>query len=233
MNRHYLIAVAMTFLWTANIFASGSAAGVGGNPQQNFQGDPSGIDIEATFFIDPEGPMWQKFIEIDTTQGLNPGQVIPVHEQLFIVFPPQGVPVLPLWDWHEEVHDPFFFWNPDPSPDMNVLHIHDPQNPTGPPLIEVQGEVGMSPGGHPNNAIWFDPIEPHPFPTPSEPIDVWIWKELIYNGPPITPNSQNTPIVLEIWEYPTVPEPSGVLLMGIGVLGLILLARFFPRGVPG
>jgi len=231
-----LSAVLLTLLFAPLTLATGVPAGVGGNPQQNFTGNPvDGILIQTPnhdpieIYLDPGGDPWPKWINFDVTGGLQNGQIVPVWEQLSIVPPPAGVPVLPLLDWHEIVHNPEFQWV------EGSLTIHNRFVPGTTDPIVVGGQIGTdefpSEPSHPGNAIWFDPILPPALPIP-DPLDVWIHKDLIYTGIDIPPDPSGGQAFIDIhlWEHPTVPEPSTVLLAAIGLVGFTWVASKYRHG---
>ena len=230
-------------LLTASVaWAGGIPVGVGGlgtDPHLVFDGnanDPNGITLDIPpFWLDPNGPSLEKWINLDVTGGLKKGQVIWIMENITIVSPPatSTLPPLPLTDWHEEVHHPDFQWHPGTGTDPTIpfvpapeLWIHNRDLPGDPPGtgIHVRGDVGTvpSPDGttHPNNAVWFEPIPPV-FPEPNLPLDIWINKDLVYTGPDIPPSSDPRFIEVGLWEHATVPEPSTIVLAGTGLFGLL------------
>jgi hypothetical protein len=187
--------------------------------------DPTGGPIP--IFIDPSAPPWIKRFEIPpTTAPIQPGQVFQIWEKLLILPPPltappvPGIPPLPLTDWHEHIHQSNppvtgFGWGPDAH-----LAVHDPHDPLGttlPPLVEVPGMVDpLDP-----TAIWFGPF--HPIPIPPNGLPVWIHKNLVYNGS--QPLPVGAPIIIEVWEHPTTPEPSSLILAGLSSLALAAFGR--------
>ncbi len=207
----FAVGISIVLLYVEGASSEGIPAGVGGDPPTEFEGtlngvlvgDPSNpIPIE----IGPiDGPMWPKIFTVDVgPNGIGPGLRIPVWEHIQILPPAAGVPVLPLTDWHEEVHTPNWTW----SGGSLMVGTGDP----------IPGMVG-GPAGAATN-IWFDlPIGVKP--DPAAPIDLWIHKELIYNGPPIS-----APVaIIEVWEYPTVPEPTTIMLATLGAAYVVLTRR--------
>ena len=194
---------------THQAFAAGTPVGVGGDPPSGpFEGTLAGVDIGSQqdpieIWLDPSGGHWVKQIQVPTPNGVGPGIVIPVWEHIQILPPPPGLPLLPLTDWHEDVHTSNWSWA------GGSLTIHN-TNTT------VQGVLGGPQGM--NNQIWFE-FPPH-FPLPGAPLDLWIHKELQYNGPP---DPSMTSVLIEIWEHPTVPEPTTLILMMIGSAGVLAL----------
>jgi hypothetical protein len=199
-----------------------NSAGVGGNPPPGpYEFDENGMAMvgPVSIYIDPNAPPWiKRFIIPPTATGgpILPGQTFGIWEEI-LVFPPPvppipGFPPLPLTDWHEHIH---FVDPPLPGPLVwggGHLTIHDPFNPSGPPLVEVPGMVDPSGLG-----IWFGPWTP-PTPIPPNGLPVWIHKELVYQG---TVAFQPTfPIAIEVWEHPTVPEPGTIALAGLAGLAV-------------
>jgi hypothetical protein len=207
--------ICVVLLSVPGVLAEGIPAGVGGDPPTEFEGTLNGVHVGSEtnpipIDLVPGGPMWPKFFTVDVgTGGVGPGLVIPVWEHFQILPPPVGVPVLPLTDWHEEVHTPNWTWR------GGTLMVGDDD--------PIDGLLGGPQGAATN--IWFDlPIGVKP--EPGIPIDVWIHKELIYNGPLIP----GTPIVIEVWEYPTVPEPATLALAALGTVTMVLAGSRRRRG---
>jgi len=227
--------IGLAALWVASpaiggtlVSMGGSPAGVGGDPYSGpFEFDDNGMAMVTNpdggpipIYIDPSAPPWTKQFVIPPNTTIIPGQTFSVWEEIQILPPPPtipGIPPLPLTDWHEHIHgsDPPtpFGWAAG-----GHLTVHDPLNPTGPPLVEVPGEVDPSdPTG-----IWFGPFPPIPIPPNGLP--VWIHKDIVYTGT-VTLTASPNPLYINIWEYPTTPEPSTAVLAWLGGLALIGLKR--------
>jgi hypothetical protein len=63
-------------------------------------------------------------------------------------------------------------------------------------------------------------------PIPPNGLPVWIHKQLVYRGTqtipiPTTPEG----LVIEIWEFPTVPEPATFALAGLAGLAMLGIRR--------
>ena len=199
---------AIVFLAAPLAFAAGIPTGVGGDPPTVFLGTPDGIEVgndenPIEIWLDPNAPFWEKTFEIDLSNGLRTGTMIPVVEHLQLLAPRQPLPNLPLTDWHEEIHDRQWQWADD-----STLTIHN-INHTQP------GERDDS-----LTKVWFEwgfPV----FPEPT--LDIWIDKKLVYLGEDIPPTQSLLPVT--IWEHPTtVPEPGTFALGGLGMLGMGLVA---------
>ena len=200
----------------------GTPAGVGNDPPMGpFVGSPdTGMIMVGTennpieITIDPNADAWIKTFVIPGSITINPGMTFPVWENLLILPPPptSGIPRLPLTDWHEHIHQVSF----DTPFGWAGGHIVIP-GPPGTPPIEVPGMVDPTdPSG-----IWFA-FPPLPIPPTGLPIS--IHKQLVYNGTgPLTPGPE--PIVITVWEHPTVPEPSALILAGLSGFALIGLGR--------
>ncbi len=221
------LVAAVVFAGPAGAQMSGVPAGVGNDPPEGpFVFDngmamvmsPTGGPIPIT--IDPNAPPWIKTFQIPPGTTIIPGQTFPVWEKLLIIPPPPtSGPPLPLTDWHEHIHGS----NPPGLPfgwAGGTLAVHNPTDPDGlPPLVQVPGMVDPTdPTG-----IWFDISHFPPIPIPPNGLPVWIHKELVYNGAVVlTPST--APLSIVVWEHPTTtPEPSSIVLAGLG--GLALLAR--------
>ncbi len=163
------------------------------------------FDLDATIFIDPSLPPWEKSFVIPGGITIVPGQVFPIWEHITVDPGPTGL--VPT-DWHEVIHGASFNqpfgWGPGGS-----LIIHN----TG---ETVPGDV--SPDG---SEINFDPI------TSTSPslglIDMWIHKELVFNGPTVL--TPGLPITVTVWEEPTVPEPASMALATLAGIALLALRR--------
>jgi hypothetical protein len=216
----------------------GVPAGVGGDPPMGpypvltgpmgtgaMVMNPTGGEIP--IFIDPGADPWIKKIVITPNSfpepALLPGTVIPIWEKIRILPPPTGstIPRLPFTDWHEHIH-PVEFPGAPPLPFGWIggdLVIHNPNDPGNlPPLVVAPGMVDpVDP-----SSIWFGPWPGVPIPPNGLP--VWIHKQLVYNGPPITGIPPDG-ITIQIWEFPTVPEPTTFALAGLGGLALLAVRR--------
>ena len=193
-------------------FAGGIPTGVGGDPPVGpFIGNvDTGVNVDNNgepipIWLDPDGGPWLKQIEVHSPNGFGPGQRVSVWERIHIVPPPTGLPLLPITDWHEEVHAPNWTWA------GGHLKIHNSNTTwTG----KLGGPQGM------NTNIWFE-FPPH-MPLPTAPIDLWIHKYLQYNGP----QTSTTVALIEVWEYPTtVPEPASWMLAVLGASSLVAVYR--------
>ena len=232
--KFIVLAAAISLLIAPAAWASGIAAGIGPGSDTQHSGNILGIDIVHTFYIDPNGPPWTKTIDIEIPpDGLQQGTIIPLHEQLIIIPPPAGTPLLPLWDWHEIIHTPGWEWAlPNAQTPPPSLVVHNRIDPSRNLPIEVIGEIGADldltnqhvDSFFPQNAVWFDPIEPHPFPLPDDALDIWIWKHLVYRGQfiPADPTGIPTFTRVQLWEHPTtIPEPTSMVLAACALLGLL------------
>ena len=221
----FALMIAVAFVGTVSAQMMGSHAGVGNDPPPGpFLSDngminvmtPDGGPIPIT--IDPNSPAWiKRFVIQPGPVPLVFGAIIPVWEKLLILPPQPGtnVPRLPFTDWHEQIIEVTqnlpFGWVPG-----GHLTIHNPNTPDGlPPLVEVPGMVDpLDP-----RSIWFGPWPGQNIPPNGLP--VWIHKELRYLGEqPIT-----FPVEIFVREWPTVPEPTTVVLAGLCGLALVGVRR--------
>jgi hypothetical protein len=193
---------------------------------------PTGGEIP--IYIDPGADPWIKRIVITPNSldppALFPNTVIQVWEKIQILPPPDGttIPRLPFTDWHEHIHPVIPFPGAPPLPFAwlgGELIIHNPQDPnpndpTLPPLVAAPGMVD------PNDpsSIWFGPWPNGPIPPSPDGLHVWIHKQLQYRGEPFTAFPPEG-IVIEIWEWPTVPEPTTFALAGLGGLAMLGFRR--------
>ena len=208
MNLKCIATSAAVVLLTAQLsFAAGVPVGVGGSPPTAFPGTPSGIEVgnndnPIRIWLDPNAPFWEKTFEIDLSNGLRTGTMIPVVEHLQLVAPQKPLSNLPLTDWHEEIHDRQWQWAEDAT-------------------LTIRNIDRVQPGERDDSLtkIWFEWDFPV-FPQPT--LDIWIEKKLVYLGPGIPPTQ--SPLPVTIWEHPTtVPEPGTFALAGLGALGLGLV----------
>jgi hypothetical protein len=230
------LVVVLVLLGVANgQMMMGSPAGVGGNPPVGPFVFDNGMAMVMTpaggpipIYIDPTAPHWVKRFQIPpTTAPIQPGTTFPIWEKILILPPPNtpgtpSVPKLPFTDWHERIR---ILTDPPTPPGFGWvagghLVVHNPADPGGttlPPLVDVPGMVDpLDP-----LAIWFGPFPPLPIPPNGLP--VWIHKQLTYTG--TQPLPVGAPIIIEIWEHPTTPEPSSLILAGLSGLALIGLGR--------
>ena len=184
-------------------------------------GDPTnGIPLIA----DPSAPPMEKWFMTPTGEPLQPGWSAPVWEN-FLVWPGDSAfPASPaITDWHEHIHEPGWIWG---VPDEGSLD---------PPLITRDGEpwewrhIPPPAGAEPNPAwLWveFPPI------GPGHVLD--IHKQLIWEGVPgntlwgdqiLDDGTANEEVMVSVWEYPTIPEPSSLLLSSLALVGLSSVRR--------
>lgn len=221
-------------------FAAGIPSGVGGNPTMG----PFPVTDSATgpmvmvmsdtggpipIYIDPNAERWVKKIHIGPNSlpappVLQPGMIIPIWEKILIQPAPDGTIRLPFTDWHEHIH-PVEIPGLPPLPfgwAGGELVIHNPAGPDQlPPLVRAPGMVDpLDP-----SSIWFGPWPGIVPPAGANGLPVWIHKQLRYLGTqPFTAFPPNG-ITIEIWEWPTVPEPTSFALAGVGGLATLLLRR--------
>jgi len=205
----------------------GTPAGVGNDPPSGpFRWSPDnmimvgGEEDPVPITIDPNADPWIKTFEIPDDVTLDKGATFSVWESLLILpqSPTSGIPPLPLTDWHEHIHQVSFDTPIGWTAANSRLTIHNP-DPSKPPLVDVEGMVDPAD----DSGIWFGPFPPVPIPPNGLP--VWIHKDLVYTGDgPLTPEP-GAPILITVWEQPTVPEPCTAVLAGLGGLALIGLRR--------
>jgi hypothetical protein len=182
---------------------------------------------EIPIYIDPTGNPWQKIIRITPeslpTPVLVPGQIIPIWEKIRIFPPPptSNIPRLPFTDWHERIVD---IVSPIPGIDFGwgggELIVHGPGDPgtVPPPLPLVVAPGGVDPLDP--RGIWFGPWFPGIVPPP-EGLPVWIHKQLIYRGIDTIQIPTSGPIDIIIREWPTTPEPTTLVLAGLGCVAAV------------
>ena len=62
--KFLVLAAALTLLIAPAAWATGVPAGIGPGTETQHTGTIDGIDITHTFYIDPNGPPWTKWIDI-------------------------------------------------------------------------------------------------------------------------------------------------------------------------
>ena len=153
------------------------------------------VNIELDAYFDPYGP---PILKIFTTNG-QPG-IITLTETI------HNSGTVPWTDWHEQLLVPGADgtgWVP--SPDTDNLRWGDGNNPGNAPNTNPPSTWAVD---HPNDVMsfWFPttPVFPSQF--------LVITKEIL------VPEGMTT---FAIAEWPTVPEPSMMLLAGFGLLALL------------
>ncbi len=184
-------------------------AGVGGNTTGSFDfilpnttavlDDGSGGPVE--IFIDLNAGQWTKSATVQLVDGtLNTNETFTLIERIRLVSPPTGIELLPLTDWHETIlsgdDGDSFQW-------VSGTFSFAGGAPVDGLTVQVMGQQ-----------IWFefDPI------LPTSQVDLVIRKELKYIGSSFT---GTTAFAFEIEEFPTVPEPTILALLALGVIPLI------------
>jgi hypothetical protein len=164
--------------------------------------------IPITVDTSPSAPAWMKILEINRDgQGWSPtGPLSMVNIMEFIVIQPSSTSTQPIVDWHEDI-DPNFGDGANFKWAGGAIDI--------PGLGSFPGMV--SPDG---KSIWFD------FPPLQPGVPFMINKDLMWNGPVITPGQNGTNnYVVKINERPSIPEPSALYGLTAGLLGLAWLSR--------
>jgi len=155
---------------------------------------------------------------------LEPGWGAPVWEN-FLVYPGDSTfPESPaITDWHEHIHEPGWEWVvPQPGATNPSLITRDGE-PWPWEFIDPPAGTTRDP-----SALWvkFPPI------GPGHILD--IHKELVWRGTPdntfwgdqVLDNGEPyEEYMVSVWEYPTIPEPSTLVLGALASLGLTVLQR--------
>jgi len=155
---------------------------------------PDSVEITIDTFYDPDAPPIIKVFELDGVGG-----IIHLVENIHVG---GGTP----WtDWHEQLLVPDGAGGWMVSPDSDNLWWGDPTRNDGEPATSnPPSNIGID---HPSDLIgfWFDcPLVPSSFIT--------ITKDIL------VPEGMQT---FAIAEWPTVPEPSLMVVFGVGLLALL------------
>jgi len=188
--------------------------------------------MQVDLIVDPKaGPMSKHFQSPqDATGGpilLDALQPLPqVLWEDFLILPVPGTAGVPVTDWHEEIHTPGWEWVvPGDARFPNLF-------PASASLITFNGQpwpskpVPMVPNDPSQLWVKFPPI------PPGNVLDIhkallWvgtagnrIWGDNIDNSGVTVDES-----VIEVWEHPTIPEPSTAVLLCLGALPFLLNRR--------
>ncbi|MCC7335595.1 MAG: PEP-CTERM sorting domain-containing protein [Pirellulaceae bacterium] len=151
--------------------------------------------------------VWDKEIHWDYSgDSISPGDVLCIDETITLFSPPSSGTPVALTDWEESFvpEVPNFTWHPTSS-------------------IKVNG-VDAGAGQINGSQIRFEyaPV----VPTISGPVTLEIQKYITYTGPgPITSGGGPAIISFIVREQPSVPEPSGLVPLMLGMSCLITRRR--------
>jgi len=172
---------------------------------------------------DPKGSQMEKWFFTPTGEPLQPGWSAPVWENFLVWKGDSSTPTSrPITDWHEHVHEPGWVWEVPPPDATNESLITRDGEPWPWRHIPPSGDEPFSP--------WLD-VE-FPAIEPGHILDihkrlVWLGVEgnklwgdqQLDNGEPY----QET--MIGVWEYPTIPEPTTLLLSSLAALGFCARRR--------
>ena len=190
--------------------------------------DPTAPPMDK-WFLSPTDicPDWSVCDSSNTSNGLPsvlpPGWSAPVWEY-FLVWP-GGDPPFPnpspaITDWHEHIHEPGWEW------------IVPTEGSLDPPLITRDGEpwpwtfVETPPPGTEPNPGWlwveFPPIGPgHVLDIHKKLVWVGTDNNSVWGDGILDNGELNDETMIRVWEYPTIPEPSTLLLGTLAATGFI------------
>jgi hypothetical protein len=167
---------------------------------------------DVPFYFDPNGGPIVKWL-FPPPGGWNPGLPYTIHEEFKYVLPPPPTndPVFKLRDWHERIisdfplPDPAGRWVDVPAPGIDVWRMNAAGEMTQGPASGLQTMIM-------GNDIWFtfDPIMPAMDPNSMVALHIWKTFQVNPNLPPTIP--------IGIVEWPTIPEPTSLVLAGLGGL---------------
>lgn len=155
--------------------------------------------------------VWDKEIHWDySADSISPGDVLCLDETITLFHSPSTSAPFPITDWEETLlpNDPNFTWHPMSS-------------------IKVNG-IDASAGQVSGSQIRFDygPIVPGTLGGSGTPVTLEIQKYITYTGPgPITSGGGPAVISFIVRQQPSVPEPSGLVPLALGISCLITRRR--------
>jgi hypothetical protein len=201
-----LLAAAVPLVLGQMTYGQGVGPPLGGNPTTHHLSGggwtiPDLGNPRQPVIRDPNGPPWPKILTDVGGAALvaNPGATFFIHERLIIDGTRDWA------DWHEEILDPGWEWNPAVNP--SDLHAN---GVTAPGL-----NVNITPGTSTQGGIIDFTFNSLP---PGTLVD--IYKTITYSGAGLPVPAPPFQGHIRILEYPT-PEPGSALLLGAG--GLVLL----------
>ena len=222
----------LLFCITANSFAS--SAPIISGPIDDGQGEHLEIIFEPTgqgtghwlvgtpenplpLIADPKGSQMEKWFFTPTGEPLQPGWSAPVWENFLVwkgdtSFPPSR----PITDWHEHIHEPGWGWEVPPVGTAGESLITRDGEPWEWKHIPPSGEEPFSP--------WLDvvfrPIEPGHILDIHKRL-VWLGvegKNTLWGDQKLDDGTPHEEVAIGVWEYPTVPEPTTLLLSSLATL---------------